>query len=132
MSMSLPNSTYIDSYIKDGQKATLALKYFYTTLLVAEQENRDNIFRIPINDFFIKHRAELESIVELYYIGEEGLYKPKTVSYVLYGTTELWLALLRLNNMKSVIEFKEAEIKIYAPNLLMNLINIFFKREKKI
>jgi hypothetical protein len=130
--MSLPNSTYINFYIKDGQKATLALKYFYTTLLVTDQENRDNIFRIPINDFFIKHRVELESTIQMYHIGEEGLYKPKTVSFELYDTTELWMALLRLNNMKSIIEFKEADIKIYSPLLLMDLINIFFKREKKI
>jgi hypothetical protein len=130
--MSLPDITYINSYITDGHKSIISLKHLYDTLLVTEQEDRDNIFRIPINDFFIKHKSDLEDIVQWYYIGETRLYQPKTVSYELYGTAELWLALLRLNNMKNITEFKEANIKIYEPGTLMNLINIFFKREKKI
>jgi hypothetical protein len=56
-------------------------------------------------------------------------YRPKSVSLDLYGTTELWLALLRVNDFKSVADFHYNVIKVYSPSDLYELINIFFKRE---
>ena len=58
-------------------------------------------------------------------------YKPKMLSYELYGTTELWLAILRANNMKNISEFHYPIIKVYQPDRLKELIKVFFKREDK-
>ena len=126
--MSSPDITYIDKYIADGKKETLSLKNFYETILIGDKNNSDHIFRVPINDFFIKYRKELDSIVQYYSIPQSMFYKPKSVSYELYGTTELWLAILRLNGMRNVTEFHQPIIKIYNVNSLKELIDIFFKR----
>lgn len=127
--MGLPNVTYIDSYIKDSELAVMNLKNFYETLLVSDVDNRRHTIRIPINDFFLKYRSQLESSATYYNMTDNYFYKPKTLSYDLYDTTEMWLSLLRLNSMRNIIEFNKSIIKIYNPYQVKNLINIFFKRE---
>ena len=126
--MAIPDITYIDKYISEGKKDTLSLKNFYETLLVGDIDNPDHIFKTTIGDFFIKYRKELEPIIQYYNISQSYFYKPKSVSYELYGTTELWLSILRLNNMKNITEFHQPIIKIYNPSYLKDLIDIFFKR----
>lgn len=127
--MALPDITYINKYINDGNKETLSLRNFYESILVKDADNSDHIFKIPINDFFIKYKSELNSIVKYYSVPQSMFYKPKSVSYELYGTTELWLALLRLNEMRNITEFHQPIIKIYDVNSINDLIDIFFKRE---
>nr|DAS58635.1 MAG TPA: hypothetical protein [Caudoviricetes sp.] len=50
-------------------------------------------------------------------------YSPKLLSYILYGTTELWSCLLLLNNCKSVIDFDLKTVKIYNPDNIKDMIN---------
>lgn len=128
----MPDITYIDQYIEDGNKQVISLKNLYDTLLVGDIDNDEYIFRIPISDFFVKYRDQLSECIEYYTLPESMFYKPKMVSKMLYGTTELWLSLLRVNGMKNISEFSLPIIKVYNPDALKNLINIFFKREKKI
>lgn len=129
--MGLPNTTYINSYINDGQQAVLSLRNFYDTVLVTSTNRPDHIYRVPMADFFVKHKDQLSEIVRYYSIPETMFYKPKMVSYELYDTTELWLALLRLNDMRNTTEFHMPIIKVYEAAPLKELINIFFKREGK-
>lgn len=127
----MANITYIDKYINDGNKAVISMKNLYDTILVGNEDDEDHIYRIAIDDFFIKHRRELEDIVQWYSVPESMFYKPKLLSEQLYGTTELWLALLRANDMRNVTEFCYPIIKVYNPTALKEIIKVFFKREKK-
>jgi len=127
--MSLPNITYIDTFIEDGKRSILSLKNFYDTMLVGDVDNRNHIFRVPVYDFFIRYKEELSECIQYYNLPELFFYKPKSLSYELYDSTEMWLALLRLNGMKSIVEFNQALIKVYNPIDVKELINIFFKRE---
>lgn len=127
--MSLPNITYIDKYISDGQQSVMSLNNFYETVLVGDIDKPDHIFRVPINDFFIKYSDQLAETIQWYNVPESMFYKPKMVSYELYSTTEMWLALLRLNQMVNTTEFHMPVIKIYNPYSVKELISIFFKRE---
>jgi hypothetical protein len=122
----------MDEYIKDGKLAVLSLKNFYNTILTADINQPDHIIRIPIDDFFLKYRAELDTAAQWYNLPDSRFYKPKTLSMELYGTPELWLALLRLNSMRNITEFCQSIIQIYHPGYLKELIGIFFKRENKI
>lgn len=126
--MSLPNATYVDQFVSEGLSETIKLDNFYSTQLVANV-NKDHIFRIPWDDFFLKYKTQLEQITILYSMPESSFYKPKQVSYELYGTTEVWLGLLRLNNMRNITEFHRPIIKVYNPYQLNELIDIFFKRD---
>lgn len=127
--MSLPDITYVKPYISDGQNAVLSLKNFYDTVLVGDINNENHYYRIPISDFFIKYRDELSTCIEYYALPQRMFYQPKTLSYELYGTTELWLGLLRINQMRNITEFHQPIVKVYNPNTVKELINIFFKRD---
>lgn len=127
----MPDTTYIDQYINDGKKSTISLNNLYDTILVGDENDDKNIFRIPTNDFFLKYRRELEESLQFYSIPQTMFYKPKLLSYEIYGTTELWLAILRANNMRNTSEFHYPLIKVYNPDRLKELIKVFFKREKK-
>lgn len=127
-----PNTTYIDEYITDGHKAILSLKNFYNTILISKDDSLQHIYRVPFEDFFIKYKKQLSACVEYYSLPESMYYQPKTVSLELYGTTEMWLSLLRVNGMRNITEFHIPIIKIYNPDEVKELINIFFKREKVI
>lgn len=126
----MPNVTYMDQYIADGQKATISMRNIYDTILVGNEDS-DHIYRIGMDDFFLKYRRQLDQIVQWYNIRETLYYQPKMLSLQLYGTTELWLSILRLNNMKNITEFHYPIIKVYDPAALNELMQIFFKREKK-
>lgn len=118
--------TYLDKFIKTGQKSPINLDKLYDTVLI---ENGDRIYRTPIDDFFLRYHTQLEEIVMIYSCPEQYFYKPKMLSLSLYGTTELWLALLRVNNMMNITEFHMPFIQVYEPNATKQLINLFFKRE---
>lgn len=123
--------TYIDQYISDGKKSLISLSKFYDTILVTNDDNRNHVFRIPIDDLFLKYRQHFADTVIYHQVPEVMFYKPKMVSMELYGTTEMWISLLRLNGMRNVTEFTRPVIKIYNPGEIRELINIFFKREGK-
>jgi len=132
MAISTMSQTYIDSFITEGQQEVLSLDKFYDTMLTADASNPLHIIRIPVSDFFTRYHNQLKHTIQYYNLSSRLFYQPKTVSLELYGTTELWLALLRVNNMRNITEFQEPVIKIYNPVDVKELINIFFKREKKL
>lgn len=130
--MSMETNTYVTNLIDFGQKQSISLKNIYDTVLVDDKNSNDpHMFRIPWNDFFLKYKEELKSSIQLFNVPERMYYNPKMLSLTLYGTTELWLSLLRVNNMKNITEFHRPFILIYNPYKLKELIDIFFKREKK-
>jgi len=122
---------YLDTFISEGNKATVSLHNLYDTQLIMDANNPTHIYRTPFDDFFLKHHNELQSIEKYVQLDQHYYYKPKSVSDILYGTTELWLALLRCNNMKTIPEFCKPIIKIYKPQELADLIRVFFRREDK-
>lgn len=128
----MPDMTYMDRYIKDGKSETVSLSNLYDSMLVSSTDRPNHIFRVPIGDFFLNHSGDLKKFIQLYEVQEMKFYKPKLVSLELYGTTELWLSLLRVNNMENVTEFHSPLIKIYNPAMLAEYISIFFKREGKV
>lgn len=132
------NVTYIDRYIIDGQKSQLSLNKFYDSMLCTNMPIADNddtikdLFRIPVYDMFLRYRSQLEDSVVMRYIDNKYFYKPKTISLSLYGTTEMWTSILRLNKMRNVSEFTKNYIKVYDPDRVVELLQIFLKREEKI
>lgn len=64
-------------------------------------------------------------------------FQPKLLSLDMYGTIELWSAILQLNNMVSVTEFTQKKIKLFTMDIFHLLNEIFIlesselKRNKK-
>lgn len=128
----LSNVTYLDQYILDGYNQPEALRKIYDTMLITSEQDRTDIFRVPLYDVFLNHYEEFAENSYTYPLPEICHYRPKMMSYSLYGTTELWVGLLRLNKMRSIVEFNTPQIEIYNPSTVKELLNIFFIRERKI
>ena len=126
----MPNVTYIDQFITDGKKDIVRADNLVDSYLVSDPEH-SSIYRSAWDDFFIQHDEELRENLILCRIDKRQYYRPKWVSLQIYGTTELWLSLLRANKMKSVIEFHWPLISVYSPLTLKRLIDVYFKRENK-
>jgi hypothetical protein len=93
----------------------------------AEIVNNNKVIRIPyksiLRDYmpFFKSAIEELNFEELEF--KKYQFKPKRLSYDLYGTTELWATLLELNNMFSIINFNKRKIKVYKPDEFKRLLN---------
>ena len=86
-----------------------------------------DMIKIPYKSIIREYLPFFESIiVELPLTPEEVIdyrYKPKKLSYDLYGTTELWSSLLELNNVYSVIDFDLEKVRVFDPKELPKLLN---------
>jgi len=63
---------------------------------------------------------------------EKYKFKPKSLSVDLYGTTELWSAILRMNNVLSISQFSLKKIKLFTTNILSVLNEIMILEENNI
>lgn len=90
-------------------------------------KNKDDVIKIPYKSIIREYLPYLQSsVVELKLSPEEVSkyrFKPKKLSYDLYGTTELWSALLELNRLYSIIEFNKEVYKVFEPKEFMTLLN---------
>lgn len=123
--------TNIQDFIKTNLRNVYRTDNYYQKLLVSPNPEK-HIFKIPIEDFFLEHRNEFKVLEASTMIDDLYFYKPKLFSQIYYGTTEMWLPVLRLNNMRNITEFNKSIIKVYNKAVVKDLINIFFKREGKL
>ena len=54
---------------------------------------------------------------------EDYRFQPKKLSQDLYGTTELWADLLKLNNAVSITDFKPDYVTVYDPHKFKEYLN---------
>ena len=89
------------------------------------QTNRDIL--IPYESYTSKYKDALTNVIVESKLSEEEKraywYKPKTVSFELYGTTEFWYTLLILNQCTSINQFTPDIMKYYDPNMFKDYLN---------
>ena len=122
--------TFVDALINRINKSPYRIDNFHDNIYISDNKELSKVFKIPIEDIFVnKIRNQLMYTVTSYNLSEEEYYKPKLVSEKLYGTTEFWLPLLRLNDMRDLTEFRIPLIRIYSPELFKDLIDILLQKE---
>lgn len=111
----------------------ISYRALHTTALISNSDGEDKI-EIPYISILSKYRHFLDNIrIKVAFddvLARKYLYKPKSLSYDLYGTTELWFELLRLNNWSSISEFKPKSIYVYDKNKLKDMLNEILILEK--
>lgn len=82
---------------------------------------------IPYESLMNKYKDFLSGLIISEELTEEQKrnywYKPKTVSFEIYGTTELWDVILILNNAFNIVQFTPNVLKYYDPENLKEYIN---------
>lgn len=88
----------------------------------------DEYIRVPYGSITNKYRDFLAASQIVIALDDSQVshyrYNPRLLAKDLYGTAELWYMILELNNLSSVIEFRDIEyINIYQPDLFYKMIN---------
>lgn len=83
----------------------------------------------PSNEFKLRMRKYLTSDnVYLVEVGDNYKFRPDLLSYIFYGTDQLFTLILGANNMKSLLEFNPAErnnlIYVFKESAMTKIINI--------
>lgn len=117
----------IEGFIEYGKSLDLAHHKFFLKEKISD--NRDGNIIFNLESLIDKYFDVIQSqYVESYTLSDEDLidyiYNPKRFCYEIYGTTELWSALLRINNMRTVMEFNQKNIKSFKLNILDGLTEI--------
>lgn len=92
-------------------------KLSYMKFVKTNEGSNDLI--VPFESFFDKYYDTIKSeFVEEMELTEEDMsiykYNPKRLSYDSFGTVELWTAILRINDMASVMEFNSPKILMFT------------------
>jgi 5-methylcytosine-specific restriction endonuclease McrBC GTP-binding regulatory subunit McrB len=123
----------IGTYINKGKNNIFALNN------VCEFETVNDV-TIPTKNFLLsKYRDLINSVTKNLELSDKEFsrykFKPKTLSYDLYETTELWYLLLFINNMTSVTQFNRQKIKVIDPYEIDNIIYVIqnenYRKQKK-
>ena len=118
--------TYINKSIEDSRDADFKASNLYFTAAIEDKASGD-VIRVPYSSITQKYADILSQYVRIVGYTESQFkkyqYKPKLLSQDIYGTTELWASLLQLNGMVSVLEFNRPYLKVYDPNVTLDVLN---------
>lgn len=123
----------ITELIEWGKNEEISYRNLHTEAYINDLDN-DRIIKIPLNDTMSAYRYFLDPYLIEFELHDEELqlyqFKPKSLSYKLYGTTELWALLLMINNCVSKIDFNKKKIKVLDPKSIKSFINEVLILEK--
>ena len=126
------NEPNINDLIEKGTENTLTLS---NTNINSKNEDCEIIY--PIQNILRQHYRPLLlryckkiTLSDVAFIKYK--YKPKSLSYDLYGGTELWHLILWLNDMITVTEFTKKELVLLEPSAISVINNILEKEENNI
>lgn len=133
------NEDVIPSTITEEIDRSREYEISYKTLhnqvkIIDDETNR--LITIPFSSIIDKYKDALTGIeITLEFddlLRNKFRYRPKMLSNSLYGTTELWSEILRLNHCAFKSQFDLAKVKVYDPDKLKDYINDIFIFEDRI
>lgn len=130
--MAIPST--LQEQITEIERIDLSYRTLHPAIIINDEFSGRSI-QIPFSSLTNKYRDYLKKcIIEVNISDDAKLrywYKPKTVSYEFYRTTELWNDILVINNAFSIKDFKPSnKIKIYNPKILKSYLNEIMIIEK--
>lgn len=109
----------MEDYVSYGNNLDISNSKLFLKTSIGDKD------KIIVNvDFILDKYLDLieKKYVEAYTFSDEEMtdykYAPKKFCYDIYGNQELWASLLRINNMKSVMDFNKKDIKIFKESFL--------------
>lgn len=62
---------------------------------------------------------------------EDYRYQPKKFCFDMYGITELWFLILKINNMVSTLEFDRKTLRVFSPDITKVINEIMILEEER-
>lgn len=108
-------------------------KFAIFAKLVGEQ-NTENYLLYPESNVLYDYEEELKKLCQSIVMTDDEFikyrYKPKLLSYDLYGSTELYFVILFINGMCSIKEFDRKNIKLLSKQYMLELLQSVYNAEK--
>ena len=129
------NFATIDDLVEWGKEQEISYRNLHKGAYITNLQSGD-VIRIPLNSIMSDYRYFLEPYIIEIEMNDEELYlyqfKPKSLSYKLYETTEYWSVLLMINSCVSKIDFNKKRIKVLDPKKILAFVNEVLILEKVI
>jgi len=131
--LSIPSS--MTEQIEQIKGLEISYRVLHPSAKINDKNNKRYV-NFPFSSIINKYKDFLYSFIITIALTEEEQnyyqYKPKMLSEDLYGTTELWDAILLLNNNVSVSEFKPKKLKLYDPAKFKRYLNEIMLLEEEL
>lgn len=116
--------TTIQELIDSVNDMEVSYRNLHTNIFI---KNKNNIIKVPYKSIISTYLPFFQDTVVTATLNPDEIvlykYKPKMLSNDLYGTTELWSALLELNGVSSIIDFTFETPKVFNPNTFLKKLN---------
>lgn len=125
------NTSSVEDFIEMGACDQITYKNFSILVnFVGEssivQYAQDNVIYDYMDE--IMEKAVDFEFTDMDYIKYK--YKPKLLSYDIYGTTELFFVILAMNGMCSIKDFNKRKLKLLFRSDMYNILNEIYSAEK--
>ena len=131
--MSIPVS--LSEQITEAEKLEISYKSLHPAYTIYNEQT-DETIELPFSSITNEYKTYLLACVKSIQLSEKEKenyrYSPKKLSYDLYGTTELWADLLKLNGCVSIAEFEPDFIRVYDPNTFKEYLNEIMIADSKV
>ena len=131
--MSIPVS--LSEQITEAEKLEISYKSLHPSYIIYNEQT-DETIELPFSSITNEYKTYLLACVKSIQLSEKEKenyrYSPKKLSYDLYGTTELWADLLKLNGCVSIAEFEPDFIRVYDPNTFKEYLNEIMIADSKV
>ena len=132
--MKITKCSSIDDMIDYGKTLTISHDKLYLKNKIIDSEGNTTIFNYSsLLDKYIDNLKPY--IVDITLTDEEYkkyMYQPKTLSFELYNTTELWSIILKINNILSISEFNLKKLKLFTMDIFKVINEILILEEENI
>ena len=131
--MNIPVS--LSEQITEAEKLEISYKSLHPSYTIYNEQT-DETIELPFSSITNEYKTYLLACVKSIQLSEKEKenyrYSPKKLSYDLYGTTELWADLLKLNGCVSIAEFEPDFIRVYDPNTFKEYLNEIMIADSKV
>jgi hypothetical protein len=125
------NYTTIQSLSEYEDQLNISYNKLFLKSLV---DSEDNVLIVNSTSLANKYYDYIQNgIISLELTDKEYMkyrFQPKMFCNDIYGTTELWGLLLKINNFNSIAEFNRKKIKVFGNNIF-NVLNEILINEKE-
>lgn len=125
----MPLPVDLPTQIKQAKRNELGYRVLHPTAVIRNQED-NSVIEVPFSSYTEKYRDYLDAHIRERFLTEIDCaryrYRPKSLSWDLYGTAEFWNDILILNNCSSIRDFQpipERTIRFYDPQYLKSYLN---------
>lgn len=133
MNFGISNYTTIQSLSEYEDQLNISYNKLFLKSLV---ESENNVLIVNSTSLANKYYDYIiNNVVHLTLSDKEYMkyrYQPKMFCNDIYGTTELWGLLLKINNFNSIVNFNSKHIKVFGNNIFAVLNEILINEKENI